>query len=138
MKLLTASLCFICVPLLGQGNIQDANRPASVQTLKSLEEQLAQANQQAADAEKRAADLAAQVQQAKFAVRRETASDKELWKETAQDIQRDGQVVHLKGNVRIVTERFSVSADEADRHMDTGEIEARGNVHIVPMPTQSK
>lgn len=44
--------------------------------------------------------------------------------------QRDGSVVHLRGNVRIQTRSMELQADEVDFHQDTNEAEARGNVRI--------
>ena len=43
-------------------------------------------------------------------------------------------VVHLRGNAEIATNTVIVQADEADYHWDTGEIDARGNVHVKPIP----
>ena len=47
---------------------------------------------------------------------------------SAFSTQRDKSVLHLKGNVRITSGTFSMSADEVDYHWDTGEIETRGKV----------
>ncbi len=67
---------------------------------------------------------------------------------TALSMQRDGRVIHLKGHVEIKSvmcvpaadastakvceEAMVLRTDEADYHVDTGEIEARGNVKIIP------
>jgi hypothetical protein len=36
--------------------------------------------------------------------------------------------------VEINTDSLALRADEADYHWETGEIEARGNVHVMPIP----
>ncbi len=66
---------------------------------------------------------------------------------TAISMQRDDRVIHLKGHVEIKSvmcvsadasaakvceEAMVLRTDEADYHVDTGEIEARGNVRIIP------
>ena len=53
---------------------------------------------------------------------------------TAAHIESDGDVVRLNGNVEIATSTVVLQADEADYHWDTGEIDARGNVHVKPIP----
>ncbi len=133
MKLLTASLCFICLPLFGQDNDQAANRRiAMTQTLTFLEEQSAEARQQVADAQKRANAIEQALEKAKLAAASEAARENWIPGVTAQSIQHDGEVMHLKGNVKIVQEKVTIAADEADYHLDTGEIKPRGNVRVTP------
>lgn len=133
MKLLTASLCFICLPLFGQDNDQAASRRIAItQTLTFLEEQSAEARQQAADAQKRANEIEQALERARAVAAFEASRENWIPGVTAQSIQRDGEVMHLKGSVRIVQEKATVTADEADYHLDTGEIEPRGNVRITP------
>ena len=135
MKLLAAGLCLTLLPLVGQDNEQAASRRMAVtETLSFLEEQAALAQQQAADAAKRAADIAQSLERAKQAVALEAARENWFPGVTAQSIQRDGTVLHLKGGVKIIQERIIVTADEAEYHTDTGEIEPRGNVRIRPSP----
>ncbi len=65
----------------------------------------------------------------------------------------DNAVIHLKGHVEIKTvvcipvagadakvceEAMVLRADEAEYHQDTGEIEARGNVRIIPRAAPGK
>jgi lipopolysaccharide assembly outer membrane protein LptD (OstA) len=52
----------------------------------------------------------------------------------ASRIDSDQNVFRLKGNAEIATSAAIVQADEADYHWDTGEIDARGNVHVKPIP----
>jgi lipopolysaccharide assembly outer membrane protein LptD (OstA) len=52
----------------------------------------------------------------------------------AKRIDSEGDVFRLKGNAEITTGVVIVRADEADYHWDTGEIDARGNVHVKPIP----
>lgn len=49
---------------------------------------------------------------------------------TAASINREGSVVRLKGQARVETNEVLLSADEADYHTDTREVEARGNVRV--------
>ena len=133
MKLLTASLCFICVPLFGQDNDPAASRRIAItQTLTFFEEQLVAARQQAADAQKRANDMEQALERAKAVAAFEAARENQIPGVKAQSIQRDGEVMHLKGSVIIVQDKVTVTADEADYHLDTREIEPRGNVRITP------
>jgi len=53
---------------------------------------------------------------------------------TAAEAQPDIRILRLKGRVEIKTSTMLIQADEAEYHGDTGEIEARGNVHIKPIP----
>jgi len=63
-----------------------------------------------------------------------------------------GEIIHLKGQVEIkmpfcvatgkggelvCAGDMVVRADEADLHEDTGEIEARGNVRVTPLQSES-
>jgi lipopolysaccharide assembly outer membrane protein LptD (OstA) len=135
MKLLTASLCFICLPLFGQDNDQAASRRIAItQTLNFLEEQSVEARQQAADAQKRANDIEQALEKARAAAAFEAARENWIPGVTAQSIQRDGEVMHLKGNVKILQQKVTITADEADYHLDTGEIEPRGNVRVTQSP----
>jgi len=52
----------------------------------------------------------------------------------ATRIDSDQNVFHLRGNAEIATSTVIVQANEADYHWDTGEIDARGNVHVKPIP----
>jgi lipopolysaccharide assembly outer membrane protein LptD (OstA) len=52
----------------------------------------------------------------------------------ANRIDSDGEVFRLTGNAEITTGVVIVRADAADYHWDTGEIDARGNVHVKPIP----
>jgi lipopolysaccharide assembly outer membrane protein LptD (OstA) len=52
----------------------------------------------------------------------------------ASHIESSGSLFQLRGNVEINTNTLILRADEADYHWDTGEIEARGNVHVKPIP----
>ncbi len=55
----------------------------------------------------------------------------------ALSIQRGGRfpsVIQLKGEVEIRWRGMILRADEAEYHEDTGEIEARGNVRVKPLP----
>jgi lipopolysaccharide assembly outer membrane protein LptD (OstA) len=52
----------------------------------------------------------------------------------ANHVESSGVLFQLRGNVEINTITLSLRADEADYHWDTGEIEARGNVHVKPIP----
>jgi lipopolysaccharide assembly outer membrane protein LptD (OstA) len=52
----------------------------------------------------------------------------------ASRIESDGDVVRLNGDVEIATSAVILEADEADYHWDTGEIDARGRVHVRPIP----
>ena len=51
----------------------------------------------------------------------------------ATHIETDPTIFRLKGNAEITTAVLIVQADEAEYHWDTGEIEARGNVHVKPV-----
>jgi lipopolysaccharide assembly outer membrane protein LptD (OstA) len=53
----------------------------------------------------------------------------------ASAIDRDtkAMMIRLKGNAEIHTVAMSVEADEADYYLETGEIEARGNVRVKPV-----
>jgi lipopolysaccharide assembly outer membrane protein LptD (OstA) len=48
-------------------------------------------------------------------------------------IDSDQNVFRLRGNAEIATTTVTLKADEADYHWDTGEIEARGSVHVKPI-----
>jgi len=50
---------------------------------------------------------------------------------SASTIQRDGTVMHLKGNVVVNFGDKTVQADEVDYHWDTGAIDARGGVKLI-------
>jgi lipopolysaccharide assembly outer membrane protein LptD (OstA) len=52
----------------------------------------------------------------------------------ATRIASDKSVFQLRGNAEIATSTVIVQSDEADYHWDTGEIDARGNVHVRPIP----
>jgi lipopolysaccharide assembly outer membrane protein LptD (OstA) len=52
----------------------------------------------------------------------------------ASRIDSEFDVFRLKGNAEIATGVVVVQADEADYHWDTGEIDARGNVHVKSIP----
>jgi lipopolysaccharide assembly outer membrane protein LptD (OstA) len=52
----------------------------------------------------------------------------------ASRIDSEFDVFRLTGNAEIATGVVIVQADEADYHWDTGEIDARGNVHVRPIP----
>jgi lipopolysaccharide assembly outer membrane protein LptD (OstA) len=43
------------------------------------------------------------------------------------------RIIQLRGNVEIRTDTIIFTADEANYHEDTGEIEARGNVRVKPV-----
>ena len=47
-------------------------------------------------------------------------------------VDRNAGLIRLSGNVEIKTKGIVLMADEADYHMKTGEIEPRGNVHVMP------
>ena len=49
--------------------------------------------------------------------------------------EQDGSLVRLRGSVVIETKAFVLHADNAIYNMDTGEIEASGNVRITPKET---
>jgi len=49
-------------------------------------------------------------------------------------IDSDQNVFRLRGNAAITTATVTLTADEADYHWDTGEIEARGSVRVKPVP----
>lgn len=56
---------------------------------------------------------------------------------TALSIERGAKypsVIRLKGDVEIKMKGIKIMADEAEFHEGTGEIEARGNVRILPYP----
>ena len=52
----------------------------------------------------------------------------------ANHIESSGDLFQLRGNVEINTITLSLLADEADYHWNTSEIEARGTVHVRPIP----
>ena len=52
----------------------------------------------------------------------------------ANHIESSGDRFQLRGNVEINTNTLILRADEADYHWDTGELDARGNVHVRPIP----
>ncbi len=52
----------------------------------------------------------------------------------ASRIDSEFDVLRLTGNAEIATSAVNVHADEADYHRDTGEIGARGDVHVKPIP----
>src|SRR5215471_16700282 len=52
----------------------------------------------------------------------------------ASHIESSGNLFQLRGNVEINTGTLILRADEADYHWDTGEIGARGSVHVRPIP----
>lgn len=54
----------------------------------------------------------------------------------ANHIESSGDRFQLRGNVEINTNTLILRADEADYDWDTGEIEARGNVHVRPIPVR--
>ena len=47
-------------------------------------------------------------------------------------VDRNAGLIRLTGNVEIRTKGIVMTADEADYHMGTGEIEPRGNVRLMP------
>ena len=49
---------------------------------------------------------------------------------TSLNQERDGAVIHLKGQVTIENDAIRVQADEADYNADTGEIQAHGDVRV--------
>jgi lipopolysaccharide assembly outer membrane protein LptD (OstA) len=49
---------------------------------------------------------------------------------TANEINKDGPVHHLSGNVTIETDKLLLHADQADYNEDAGEILAHGDVRI--------
>jgi lipopolysaccharide assembly outer membrane protein LptD (OstA) len=49
-------------------------------------------------------------------------------------IDSDQDVFRIRGNAEIVTSALTLTADEADYHWDTGEVEARGSVRVKPVP----
>jgi len=49
-------------------------------------------------------------------------------------IDSEQNVFRLRGNAEIATPTVTLTAEEADYHWDTGEIEARGSVHVKPIP----
>jgi lipopolysaccharide assembly outer membrane protein LptD (OstA) len=51
----------------------------------------------------------------------------------ATRINSDQNVLQLRGDAEIATSTVIVQADEAAYHWDTGEIDARGNVHVKPI-----
>ena len=53
----------------------------------------------------------------------------------ATSLRRDGDVIHLRGDVELRTNGILVQADEVDYYWHTGEIKARGEVIIRPSPT---
>jgi lipopolysaccharide assembly outer membrane protein LptD (OstA) len=53
----------------------------------------------------------------------------------AESLRRDGEVIHLKGNVELRTNGILLQAEEVDYHWRTGEISAHGDVQVVPSPT---
>ena len=52
----------------------------------------------------------------------------------ALSVTHDGDVFHLKGEVQIRTDAFSVTADEAAYQESNGEIEAQGELRVKPVP----
>ena len=55
----------------------------------------------------------------------------------ADSIERGAQypsVIQLQGNVQIKMRGMILRADQAAFHEDSGEIDASGNVHIIPYP----
>ena len=48
-------------------------------------------------------------------------------------IDSDQNVFRLRGNAEITTTTVTLTADEADYHWDSGEIEARGSVYVKPI-----
>ena len=53
---------------------------------------------------------------------------------TANKRIRNGDIMHLEGNVKIETEGMALSCDDADFNTESGEIVAQGNVKI-KLPT---
>lgn len=51
----------------------------------------------------------------------------------ADRIESDQGIFRLKGSAEIITTTATLTADEADYHWDTGEIEARGTVRVKPV-----
>jgi len=54
---------------------------------------------------------------------------------TAKSVQGEDamHVAHLKGNVELTIDGIRVQADEVDLHLDSGDIEPNGNVHLKPV-----
>jgi lipopolysaccharide assembly outer membrane protein LptD (OstA) len=50
----------------------------------------------------------------------------------AQSVQQNSGIVFLKGSVEINLGGYTLLADEAEYHQDTGEIQPRGNVRVKP------
>ena len=49
---------------------------------------------------------------------------------SAKEIQRDGEILHLRGNVSIAFDGNVLTADQADVNTSTGEITPSGNVQV--------
>ena len=52
----------------------------------------------------------------------------------ANHIESSGDLFQLRGDAEINIDTLILRADEVDYHWDTGEIEARGNVYVRPIP----
>jgi lipopolysaccharide assembly outer membrane protein LptD (OstA) len=52
----------------------------------------------------------------------------------AQSLQQNSEVIFLQGNVEINLSDYVMLADDAEYHLDTGEIQARGGIHLKPVP----
>jgi lipopolysaccharide assembly outer membrane protein LptD (OstA) len=122
MRFLT--FAFLLAPIFGQESAQRIE-------LQTPEQKQAEA---ALDAEKRLLTEGAttdfNVRQAQRKFDRTMQEDKVDIK--AQSIERTGNLWRLHGAVEIRISDVIVRADDADYHEDTGAIEPRGNVRVVP------
>src|SRR5580698_4601140 len=56
----------------------------------------------------------------------------------AKSLEQSAGVVYLKGSVEIAMPTHTLLADEAEYDKDSGEIQARGNVHLKPTNLNSR
>jgi hypothetical protein len=130
MKILTSSLaclmCLGCLPVLTQEiPIQKLQLPTPAESVAA----------QVLAAEKKKYELGASTQQSldKHQQDYDRAKASGPIEVAGLEIQRDGSTIHLKGSAEIRTSDIVLQADEADYHVATGAIEARGNVRVRPI-----